>query len=186
MAGWSSVDLMELTLFINLLVGHIFLSTGISKCFHLIEFEEGISQFTPLRHPKFIWFISRVIVAMEISCGGLLICSFYYKTAAILLMVLLAVFSILILFHLSKKTNLTCHCGGVLGNEVIHIGIPIRNLLMMAGLLFAIGAPEIPFVLQFLSQAEYLKVWLLAELLVLCLLGTYYFRLKLNALTESR
>lgn len=185
MAEWSRVNLMEFTLFINLLVGHIFLSTGISKCFHIRGFEEGISHFTPLRHPKFIWSISRVIVGMEITCGGLLICTFYYKTAAVLLMILLAVFSILIIFHLRKKTNLTCHCGGVLGNETIHMGIPIRNLMMMAGLLFILLAPEIPYILQLWSLVEYLKLWLLAEMLVLCLLVTYYFRLKLNALTEG-
>ncbi|UNK20357.1 DoxX family membrane protein [Paenibacillus sp. N3/727] len=176
---------MELTLFINLFVGNIFLSTGFSKCFNLIVFEEAMTQFTNFRNPKFIWFISRAVVVMEISCGGLLICSIFYKVAAILLMVLLAIFSVLIVFHLNKKTNLTCHCGGALGNEAIHIGIPVRNLILIIGLLFAIIAPEIPFILQLWFEIEHLKIWLLTELLVLCLLVTYYFSLKLNALTRG-
>lgn len=176
---------MEIIIFINLLVGNIFLSTGISKIFNLIGFEEAMTQFTHFRNLKFNWFISRAIVLTEISCGGLLICSIFYKIAAIILMILLVIFSILILIQLNNKTNLTCHCGGVLGNEAIHIGIPIRNLILIIGLLFAVIAPEIPFVLQLWFELEYLKICMLTELLVLCLLSTYYFTLKMNALTKS-
>lgn len=175
---------MEFILFINLLVGNIFLSTGLSKCFSLTAFEEAISQFTNFHNPKIIGLISRAFVVLEILCGGLLVCSFLYKVAAILVIVMLIMFSMLIVCHLNKKTNLTCHCGGALGNEEINIGIPVRNLVLIIALLFTITAPEIPVILQLLIEIEYLKAWLITELLVLCLLATYYFSLKLNALTK--
>ncbi|MBU5443068.1 hypothetical protein KQI79_13650 [Paenibacillus sp. MSJ-34] len=177
---------MDMTMPIQLLVCTVFVSTGISKLFAMSSFEEAIVRFTSIRNALAVRILSATTVALEIGCAVLLLVPIVpYHIPEIVLMAMLLFFSILIAYHLFKKTKLTCHCGGLLGNEPIGVGIPIRNALLFIGLGWTIVAPASPSVVERLKHAEQWQMLALTELLVLCLLTAYYFIQKVNALMKE-
>ncbi|OPA81302.1 hypothetical protein BVG16_03010 [Paenibacillus selenitireducens] len=172
---------MIVSLLIKQLIGLVFISTAYSKLRGMDVFENAILGFIGHHMKRMINVIARCIVGLEIICGAQLILSASYG-AEIIAIFLFILFSAVILFHLRRKTLTTCSCGGFLGNEMIHIRIPIRNGVMILGLVWVMITPQTPFLLQSIGEKSYWMTYIPLLFLALSILVTYYFYVKVNSI----
>ena len=187
------VAMIALRLFVRLLLGAIFLSTGVSKFAHPRRFQRGIQDYevlpakleSKLALSRLLTFgipIVELAVALSLLSGFLLV------PASILGLVLLVVFSAAIASNLLRgRTDLSCHCGGSLGEHRISWGLVGRNGLLMVSLLVLLLTPSDIFTLEmFIRSPSTLSAVLFSTALPVALLvGTVVAVLALIRLTRG-
>ncbi|WP_232695570.1 MauE/DoxX family redox-associated membrane protein [Brevibacillus daliensis] len=172
---------MNISLLFNLLILNIFVSSGISKIINLKEFLNTTSLFMSTKNKVIMLSISFSIIISEISLGICLLFPKYNIISTTSLIILLLIFNIMVIKKLLKREKIKCNCGGFLGNEIISMKIPARNLLLMLIL-------SINFFIPYFNDLSFTNI-LFSQIIVLLALISYQliYRTKnvLNEITNN-
>ena len=145
------VAFVSVRLFLRLLLGVILLSVGVSKFAHLRQFQRGIQDYQVLPSTlasknDFSMMLATGIPLAELLAGLGLISGFWLIPAALLAMALFVMFCIAIIINLARgRRDLSCHCGGVVGNHLISWWLVGRNGLLILGLVLLLVTPPDTF-----------------------------------------
>lgn len=150
--------IIDTRLFIRLLIGIILLSGATSKIIHLQRFQQGIQDYHLL--PSFIGAKSIIslslalcIVLAELGSGlGLILGIQLHFTIAVIQSLFALFCGALIMNLLRGRKDLSCHCGGVLGNHPISWKLVARNVAVIFSLLIILVTPSDPFTINALTQ----------------------------------
>lgn len=132
------IDLTTVRLFLRVFLAAILWSAAISKLAHPRRFRRGIQEYQVI--PAFLektLFLSTLlsfsIPSMEILVGFGLISGMLLALSSVLTTGLFCLFGIVVAFNLLRgRKDLSCHCGGALGNHPISWWLVGRNLLLTA------------------------------------------------------
>src|SRR5258706_282944 len=171
------IDLMYIRLFIRLLLGLILLSVSVSKLAHPVRFRRGIQDyqvFPSILGSKIAFpaIASFCIPLAEIAAGLGLISGFLLVSASVLTLVLFVLFSGAIIVNLMRgRYNLSCHCGGTLGDHSISWWLVGRNCLFIVSLLVLLATPSDMFTVDtFVRSPSLLNGGLLSKVFPIALL----------------
>lgn len=168
-------------LFIKLLVSTIFFSSGISKIINYNNFKNSVKQFSNkfsnINNVLLLSFSSGGVIFLEITSAIYFFVS-DSKFICIFLIFMLVVFSLMVIYKLKAKQKIYCNCGGFLGNYIISKEIPIRNFILVLGLLYVLFFPIQNFKFN-ISEI------ILLEIVVLFTLYIYSFIKKANLILNQ-
>lgn len=131
------VAIIVIRLFIRFFLGALLISTGVSKLTHPGQFWRGLQDYqllpTPLAKKRVIsMLLTFGIPWLECVAGLSLICGIALLPALLLVCGLLLVFSLALGFNLARgRTDLSCHCGGVIGDHRISWWLVGRNAALI-------------------------------------------------------
>ncbi len=146
-----SVAFISARLFVRLLLGVLLLSVGVSKLAHPRQFQRGIQDYhivPGLLEKKLALtaLLSFGIPLAELLAGLGLISGFWLVPAIVLALALFVVFSSAITINLARgRRDLSCHCGGVVGNHLISWWLVGRNGMLIIGLVLLLVTPPDTF-----------------------------------------
>ncbi len=144
-------DVMAVRLFLRLLLGVLLLSVSMSKLAHLRHFQRAIEDYqivpsTLASKNDFSMVLALGIPLAELLAGLGLISGFWLVPAIVLAMVLFVVFCIAIIINLVRgRRDLSCHCGGAIGNHLISWWLVGRNGLLILSLVLLLVTPPDTF-----------------------------------------
>ena len=149
-----------------MLVGCLLLSASAAKFLHLSRFRQGIRDYQVIspaleKRLHVSNFLSFFIPALELLSGLGLVSGFWLMPAALVAAALLLGFSAALTFNLVRgRYDLSCYCGGVLGDHRISWWMVGRNGLLLIALALLLLTPQDRLTLEmlvrnpgFLSQA---------------------------------
>lgn len=145
------IAFVSVQLFLRLLLGVILLSVGVSKFAHLRQFQRGIQDYQVLPSTlasknDFSMMLATGIPLAELLAGLGLISGFWLVPAIVLALALFVVFCIAITINLVRgRHDLSCHCGGAIGNHLISWWLVGRNGLLIVGLVLLLVTPPDSF-----------------------------------------
>lgn len=174
------IALIALRLFLRLLLGLLLFSVGISKLARPGDFQRGIQDyqiFSSAQESKLA--ISTILAyclpVAEILTGLGLITGLLLNPAILLGIVLLIVFSAAMTINLVRgRTDLSCHCGGVIGDHPISWWLVGRNGALIVGFLVLLFTPSDMFTVAMLVRspsAVSALVWMNIVLPIVLLVG---------------
>ncbi|MEO8973319.1 MAG: MauE/DoxX family redox-associated membrane protein [Ktedonobacteraceae bacterium] len=146
-----SIAFMSVRLFLRLLLGVLLLSVGMSKFARLRQFQQGIQEYqvlpsTPQSKRAFSMVLATGIPLAELLAGLGLLSGFWLVPAIVLAIALFVVFCIAITINLVRgRRDLSCHCGGAIGNHLISWWLVGRNGLFIIGLVLLLATPPDSF-----------------------------------------
>lgn len=156
--GWP-IDIFSIRLFLRLLIGLILLSVGVSKLLHPHRFQRSIQDYQVLPPPvesrlALSAVLSYGIPLAELVAGLGLLSGLLLVPVALLTLALFLLFSGAILINLFRgRRDLSCHCGGMLGDHRISWWLVGRNGLLVASILFLLFTPPDLFTLDRLLRS---------------------------------
>ncbi len=145
------VAFVTVRLFVRLLLGVLLLSVGVGKLSHPRQFQQGIQDYhvvPSLLEKKLALtaLLSLAIPLAELLAGLGLISGFWLIAAIVLALALFVVFSVAIIINLAcGRRDLSCHCGGIVGNHLISWWLVGRNSLLIVGLVLLLFTPPDSF-----------------------------------------
>jgi len=128
----------ELSLFARVILGTLFLSTSVTKFRKKEEHVATVINYRILP-PSLAYPFARAEMATELAAGILLCVGLFQQAAALLCILLLAVYSCAIAINLVRgRREVSCGCGGIAGNHTLSWWLVLRNftLMIMGGWLF--------------------------------------------------
>ncbi len=140
-------DIESVRLFLRFLLGFLFVGSSLSKLLHPTLFRLGLQNYQLLprslvREGPFLKVLSFALPLAELLAGLDLISGLLLLPGIVLACILLFLFSGALTINLLRGRNdLSCHCGGALGNQHIswwHIG---RNGVFIILLIFLLFTP---------------------------------------------
>lgn len=140
-------DIITMRIFLRLLLGLILLSVAVSKLVHPRRFQRGIQDYQLIATSLDAKLAFSVVLAWCISIAELvaglgLISGFLLVPTTVLACVLFVAFSVAISVNLVRgRHDLSCHCGGALGEHRISWWLVGRNSLFIAGLVVLLVTP---------------------------------------------
>lgn len=134
------MDISKLKLIIRYLVGLVFIVSALLKVLSIDSFEVYIYSFNVLRYDVSL-VLARLIIAVEILLGTLLILGIYIKKTATLSLILLSSFCVFIGYLLYTNNEEHCHCFGDVV-QLSHTVTLIKNLVLIALLIFIYSSIE--------------------------------------------
>jgi uncharacterized membrane protein YphA (DoxX/SURF4 family) len=151
MVSMLPFDVIAVRLFLRLLLGVLLLSVGLSKLAHARQFQRGIQDYQVV--PSILVSKSACSMALaigipvaELLAGIGLISGFWLVPAIVLAVALFVVFSSAIAINLVRgRRDLSCHCGGAIGNHLISWWLVGRNGLLIVGLVLLLVTPPDTF-----------------------------------------
>ncbi len=152
------IDIAAIRLFLRLLFGLILLSTGPGKLIHSQQFRQSIQDYhlVPSKLEARLLasiILSFVIPIAELLAGLGLLSGFWLVPAVVIAISLFVVFSGAITINLLRgRSDLSCHCGGVVGNHLISWWLVGRNMLFVASLLVVLVTPSDVFTVEAVVQ----------------------------------
>ncbi|MGI9062067.1 MAG: MauE/DoxX family redox-associated membrane protein [Ktedonobacteraceae bacterium] len=141
------LDIPSMRLGIRILVGVVLLSVGVSKLMHPRRFRQAIQEYYILPSALDGRFAGSALFAFaiplaELSAGLGLITGMWLIPSLFVALSLFVLFSGAILINLRRgRTDLSCHCAGVLGSHRISWWLLGRNAFFIAGLLVLLLTP---------------------------------------------
>lgn len=139
-------------LFIRLLLGVILLSTGITKLVHLKQTQRGIQDYQLIPaslEAKLVPALAFLLPLVELVTGGGLISGLEITFSTFLSLCLLLIFTIAIIINLRRgRSDLSCHCAGILGNHTLSWWSVLRNSSFIISLLFLLVTPSDVFTVE--------------------------------------
>jgi Methylamine utilisation protein MauE len=149
-----SLFIIDARLFIRLFIGLILLSVSISKLIRIPRFQQNIRDYRIL--PSFIESKQVVTILLALGIGlGELVSGCGLITGIQLLLVVpfiqafFALFSVALIINLVKgRKDLSCHCGGVLGDHSISWWLVMRNLVLIFSLFLLLATSPDPFTID--------------------------------------
>lgn len=165
---------MDFSFLVQLTFAALFIGTSYSKISDWSGFQRTVQQMGRLKSKPVSYLIAGVLFLTELLCGLSLLFSAGVTLSIPILIALLLGFSLIVLVQLRNKVEITCHCGGVLGNEDIHYGIPIRNLILIGMLAALYLFPAGTSLAHMLEQPGTRAHTLIYAVLVYLILTLYY------------
>ena len=144
-------------LFIRFIVGILLLSVALSKLLHRHDFRSAIQDYrlipaTLEKSLNLSELLSSTVPTLELLLGIALISGILLTPALLLSLLLFGVYTIALIINLRRgRSELSCGCGGILGNHRISWWMVGRNILLLAGLLLLLITPSVPFQIDLLS-----------------------------------
>lgn len=126
----------EWTLFIKIILGILFLWAGYSK---IVKFDEHISLLENYKIlPSFsIKIFGRIEVVLEIITGLFLLIGVFQNVISLIAASLLLLYTFAISFNLVHgRKEVSCGCGGILGNHKLSWYLVLRNLVLLLGCIY--------------------------------------------------
>lgn len=142
--------------FVRLLIGLALLSVAVSKLVQPGRFRKGIQEYQIIpMQLEAVFSLSKVgtygIPLAELLASLGLISGMLFIQAIVLAASLLTLFSGAIFINLRRgRTDLSCHCGGALGNHLISWKLLVRNLVLIVLLMLLLWLPADLFTLDML------------------------------------
>ncbi len=132
----------EFILYIRVILGVIFLSSGYSKIGnfneHLIKIKDY--NFLAFLPEAMLKGISIIVSSLEICIGILLFLGYVKLIVSVVSVGLLGVYIYLIMRNLIRgHTDISCGCGGILGDYKISWKLVIRNIAFIYFIIFIYG-----------------------------------------------
>lgn len=144
-------------LFIRFIVGILLISVAFSKFRHRRDFRRAIQDYRliPAKMEtslKLSGLLSALVPPLELLLGIALISGILLTPALLLSILLFGVYTAALTINLRRgRFELSCGCGGILGNHRISWWMVGRNILLLAGLLLLLVTPPDPFQVGLLS-----------------------------------
>lgn len=138
---------IAIRLFIRLLIGLILLSVGVSKLAHPQRFRRAIQDYQLLpatvdSRLAFSALLAYGLPIIEILTGVGLISGFLLIPVTVLAAILMIGFSVAMGINLARgRRDLSCHCGGAIGDHRISWWLVGRNGVLLVGLLLLLFTP---------------------------------------------
>jgi Methylamine utilisation protein MauE len=160
---------VDVRLFLRLFIGFLLLSVSVNKLKDLRQFRQGIRDYQVLpafieSSEKFLTPISLIIALGELIVGLTLITGIQLTFSVIFTQCLFFIFSGALSINLVRgRKDLSCHCGGALGNHFISWWLVVRNVSFILGLFILLLTPPDPFTLNGLSHirsASDITIWI--------------------------
>ena len=134
------------TFIIRILLGGLFILSGSLKLFEPDTFARIIALYDILPD-AFAAYAAILVPVLEVLLGLLLLMGYKLRAAALLLMVLVALFIVFITVNLVRGRSFDCGCFdtrrfGLNINETISPWLVIRNLIILAGLALVFRAEK--------------------------------------------
>lgn len=132
----------------RLCLGVLLLSTGGSKLFRFKQFRQGIREYRIIpslfeKNFSLSLMLSVCVPALELIVGCALLIGLLVIPVSLLAVGLFLLFSGAIAMNLMHgHYDLSCHCGGVLGDHRISWWIVGRNMIFVGGFLFLVLVPS--------------------------------------------
>lgn len=122
----------ELSLFLRICLGMIFLSSVLSKIHKVQEHILIVKDYKMM--PRYLTpIVARIIILVEIIIGVLLLLGAMIKVASALSVFILLLYIISIIVNLLRgRTEMSCGCGGIAGNHHLSWLLVIRNIIFIA------------------------------------------------------
>src|SRR5579859_651937 len=162
--------------FLRLFLGSLMLCSGITKVYHPQRAAQAVREYQIL--PAALQVRSSAITTIagglwvsEILVGVGLISGILLLPASLLTICLLIVFSGAMGINLARgRRDLSCHCGGALGDHRISWWLVGRNALLLAATVLLISLPADPFALDHWPLPT-MTAWLTVVLPLLLIVG---------------
>lgn len=121
----------ELTLFFRITIGLLFLFSSLSKINTFSEHIVSIGKYGIIPQ-KYVKTFAYFGIPTELLTSLFLILGVYQKIFALISLLLLLLYTIAIIINLLRgNKDVTCGCGGILGNHKLTWMLPIRNFVLM-------------------------------------------------------
>jgi uncharacterized membrane protein YphA (DoxX/SURF4 family) len=152
--------IIDVRLFLRLFLGLILLSVGTSKLLHPRRFQQGIRNYQLLptfleSSEKFLMIVALLIVLGELVGGLGLITGAKLVFAIMFTQCLFLVFSGALIINLVRgRKDLSCHCGGALGNHLISWWLVGRNILLILSLFILLFTPPDPLTIDTFTHSQ--------------------------------
>ncbi|EMI9087093.1 hypothetical protein COD05_05225 [Bacillus cereus] len=144
----------EIILILRILIGTLFLTSSISKLLHFSKHVVIVGEYKILPK-KFIKFFSRMEVSLALICSISLILGLLQLWVGAILLLLLIMYTIGIIVNLyRKRTNISCGCGGIVGDHNLSWTLVFRNIFLVGLIIFLIKNETDFFSLQSLLIYE--------------------------------
>ena len=186
-----AIMLVSIRLFLRLLLGLILGSTAVSKLTHQQQFRQGILDYQVIpsqleRRMMLSMLLAICIPVAELIAGLGFLTGLFLVPTLVLAIALFVLFSYATVYNLLKGRNdLSCHCGGSLGNHRISWWLVGRNMLFVACTLFLLIPSADPFTLGQVvrgSSAFDVRLWISIALPVgLLVVGVLLVGVLVNA-----
>jgi len=125
---------IKLKMIIRYFLGLVFIVSALLKMLSIDSFEVYIYSFGLLKYNVAL-VLTRLIIAVEILLGTLLILGIYIKKTVIISLILLSLFCVFISYLLFTNNEEHCHCFGDVV-QLSHTVTLVKNLVFIALLLF--------------------------------------------------
>lgn len=127
---------MELfSLYLKLLIGFIFITSSFSKWRGFQEHIGVISDYRILPS-KYSVIVARIDLILETLIACLLITGVWIDKVSIMAITLIGIYTLAIIINLFRgRYEISCGCGGVVGNHKLSWKLVIRNMIIILGLM---------------------------------------------------
>lgn len=113
----------------------IFLTTSVTKLVDTDKHITSIEDYRILQKNLVIPFFYMDIVSSLIAGIGILLSSYAKILSILIMIVLLVIYTTALVIHLfNKRNDLSCGCGGILGDHMISWKLVVRNSLLILNL----------------------------------------------------
>ncbi|MCA0987067.1 MauE/DoxX family redox-associated membrane protein [Guptibacillus algicola] len=136
---------MELLyLFLRIGLALILLTSAYTKLKDMYGHEESIRNYEIIK-PELVKAVGKLNVAAEFLIGSCILVGLFYQFSIFLSILLLGGYTLAIVINLKRgRTDLSCGCGGIVGENLLSWKLVFRNLAIMAvASLLLIGHTEI-------------------------------------------
>jgi len=133
--------------FLRLVLAGVLLSASVSKLAHPRQFQRAIQEYQVLpsglqAKRAFLLLLAFAIPLAELLAGGGLISGFWLIPAVVGALALFVLFSLALTLNLVRgRRDISCQCGGVMGNHLISWWLVGRNGLLLLSLLALLLTP---------------------------------------------
>lgn len=159
-----SMSIVYLRLFLRLLLGLILFTSGSSKLSHYHRFQSVIQDYEVIPRNLEAWLrLSKLLTVsiplMEVIAGLGLVSGWLLLPSVVIASALLLIFcSVMIINLLRGRTDLSCHCGGVVSDHIISWWLIGRNVLFLVGLfVLLVTPPDIYTIVSFVRNPSLLS-----------------------------
>ncbi|WP_313891180.1 MauE/DoxX family redox-associated membrane protein [Psychrobacillus sp.] len=128
---------MELiSLSCRIIIGLIFFSSAISKFSNMIEHIVVVRKYQILP-PKAVKYFAYLDATIELIASLLILFGYRIELASLVILALVIVYTIAIIVNLIRgNRNMSCGCGGIIGDHNLSWLLPIRNILICSIMVF--------------------------------------------------
>lgn len=127
----GGMNLEIFTLLIRIGLTSILVTSAFSKFKDMSGHEESIRNYE-IVPDRFVRRLGRLNVWTELILGLLILLGIFYKTSIILFLLLMSAYTTAIIVNLLRgRTDLSCGCGGIVGENLISWKLVVRNAVIL-------------------------------------------------------
>lgn len=162
---------------IQVMVGYLFLSTGISKILRPTEHLSRINEYKIIPSS----YLARIFLVLsalsEIVFSIMLLCKKYGFLSSWVLLCLLSIYTVAILINLYKGNKIQCGCGGFVGDSRLSWKTILRNLTLASLITYVIYTNKNETIITELDAHSTILIY--AFILLLFVLNTMYKKISM-------